>query len=154
MSKEVITTALLVIATVVAVTVFTASMLPSVRDLLNAYSSLTNKLSDRVKTDIKIIFIKVNDTELTFWVKNIGTNRIPLPMLNLSDVFVVSNNVSYHFTLSDSSISYVIENNDGDNYWESGETLRITINLSLSSDDYLLIFVLYNGVKTSDVFSK
>ena len=154
MSKEVITTSLLVIATVVAVTIFAASMLPSVRDLLNAYSSLTNKLNDRVRTDIKIIFIKVNDTTLTFWAKNIGTNRIPLSLLNFSDVFIVSSDSSYHFVFSDSNVSYVIENNDGDDYWESGETLKVVIDVSLSSDDYSLIFVLYNGVKTSDVFSK
>ncbi len=154
MTREVITNALLVIATVVAVSIFTTAMIPSVRDMSNTYYSLTSKLGERVGTDIKIIFVEVDDTHLTFWVKNIGSSRIAVPLLNLSDVFIVSNTTSYHFTLSSSSVSYTIENGDGDNYWEDGETLKVDISVSLESGDYTLTFVLYNGVEDSEIFSR
>ncbi|ADB58437.1 hypothetical protein [Archaeoglobus profundus] len=154
MTREVITNALLVIATVVAVSIFTTAMIPSIRDMSNTYYSMTSKLGERVGTDIRIIFIESTDTSLTFWVKNIGTSRIAVPLLNLSDVFIVSNSTSYHFTLSDSSVSYSIENGDGDNYWEEGETLRVNIDVSLPSGSYILNFVLYNGVGDSEVFSR
>ncbi len=154
MSKEVIVTALLVIATVVAVSIFIASMLPAIYDLSDTYASITNKLSNRIGTDIRVIFIKVNSSNVTFWAKNIGYNRISASMLNLSDVFIVSSNQSYHMTFSDSRISYNIENGDGDDYWEYGETLKVSINVSLDSGEYILTFVLYNGVKTSEIFSR
>lgn len=154
MTREVITNALLVIATVVAVSIFTTAMIPSVRDMSNTYYSLTTKLKERVGTDIKIIFVEVTDNSLTFWVKNIGSNRIAVSLLNLSDVFIVSNTTSYHFTLSDSNVSYTIENGDSDNYWEDGETLEVNVSVSLDSGEYTLTFVLYNGIEDSEIFSR
>lgn len=154
MTREVITNALLVIATVVAVSIFTTAMIPSVRDMSNTYYSLTSKLGERVGTDIKIIFVEVTDSSVTFWVKNVGSKKIAVPLLNLSDVFIVSNSTAYHYTLSDSNVSYTIENGDGDNYWEDGETLRVDVSVSLANGDYTLTFVLYNGIEDSEIFSR
>ena len=152
MVREVIATYILVIATVIAVSSVSLAIIPTVRDLANSYISISENLNERVKTDIDIIFIKANDTTLTVWLKNTGDTVISKDLIAMSDIFVVSKNSSYHFSLS--SATYKITNGDGDEYWEKGETLMVQIDVSLPSNEYLLTFVLYNGVKVNEVFSR
>ncbi|HIP58130.1 MAG TPA: hypothetical protein EYH00_02345 [Archaeoglobus profundus] len=151
MSKEVIVSALLVITSVVAVSIFATTMIPTISKMANTYSSLTTNLNEKISTDIEIIFVKANNSSVTFWVKNVGLHKIPISLLNLSDVFIISNNTMLHYTLSD--LNYVIENGDNDEYWEYGETLKVNVNIALNSGNYLLIFVLYNGIKDIETFS-
>jgi len=151
MSKEVIVSALLVITSVVAVSIFATTMIPTISKMANTYSSLTTNLNEKISTDIEIIFVKANKSSVTFWVKNVGLHKIPISLLNLSDVFIISNNTMLHYTLSD--LNYVIENGDNDEYWEYGETLKVNVNIALNSGNYLLIFVLYNGIKDIETFS-
>jgi len=151
MSKEVIVSALLVITSVVAVSIFATTMIPTISKMANTYSSLTTNLNEKISTDMEIIFVKANSSNITFWVKNVGLHRIPLSLLNLSDVFIISNNTMLHYTLS--NLNYVIENGDNDEYWEYGETLKVNIDVTLDSGNYLLIFVLYNGIKDTETFS-
>ena len=161
MAREVISTSILMIATVVAVTAAIMVILPTVKDLAHSYSSVSGNLNDRIETDMDIIFVKVVNTSTTvsvyFWVKNTGSKRIDMDLLNLSDIFFTSGSVYLHFTTSDSNVDMVIENGDGDRYWEKGETLRVTVQdidaTQMPEDEYLLTFVLYNGVKSSDYFS-
>ncbi len=152
MVREVIATYILVIATVIAVSSVSMAILPTVRDLANSYISVSENLNERVKTDVDIIFIKANDTTLTVWLKNTGDTVISKDLIAMSDIFVVSNDSSYHFALS--SATYEITNGDGDEYWEKGETLMVQIDVSLPSNEYLLTFVLYNGIKVNEVFSR
>ncbi len=158
MSREVISISILLIATVVAVSVMVMAIIPTIRDLAHTYSSVAENLNEKVKTNIKIIFIKAvqNGTavDVYFWVKNTGETKINFDLIARSDIFITSTSVFLHFTAGDSSVSYIIENGDGDNYWEKSETLRFNVTgLSLSSDEYTLTFVLYNGVKASNCFS-
>ncbi len=161
MAREVISTSILMIATVVAVTAAIMVILPTVKDLAHSYSSVSGNLNDRVETDMDIIFVKVTNTSTTvnvyFWVKNTGSKRLDMDALKLSDIFITSSSTYLHFTPSDNDVSLTIENGDGDNYWEKGETLRVAIQnidaTQMPEDEYLLTFVLYNGVKASDYFS-
>ncbi len=152
MVREVIATYILVIATVVAASTVSMAIIPTIRDLATSYISVSENLNERVKTSIDIIFIGTNNTSVTVWLKNTGDTVIPLDLVNMSDIFIVSNNASYHFSLSTATCRIV--NGDGDKYWEKGETLEVVLNVSLPSNEYLLTFVLYNGVKVSDVFSR
>lgn len=152
MSKEVIATSILVIATVIAVSSISMAILPTIRDLGNSYISVSENLNERVKTNVDIIFVNANDTTLTVWLKNTGDTVISKDLIAMSDIFIVSKNSSYHFSLS--SATYDITNGDGDEYWEKGETLMVQIDVDLPSDEYLLTFVLYNGVKVNEVFSR
>jgi len=151
MSKEVIVSALLVITSVVAVSIFATTMIPTISKMANTYSSLTTNLNEKISTDIEIIFVKANESNVIFWVKNVGLHRIPTSLLNLSDIFIISNNTMLHYTLS--NLNYVIENGDNDEYWEYGETLKVNIDVTLDSGNYFLIFVLYNGIKDTETFS-
>jgi len=151
MSKEVIVSALLVITAVVAVSIFATTMIPTIGKIANTYSSLTTNLNEKISTDIEIIFVKANSSGVTFWVKNVGLYRIPKSFLNLSDVFIISNATMHHYTLS--NLNYVIENGDNDEYWEYGETLKVEANITLDKGNYILMFVLYNGIKDTETFS-
>ncbi len=157
MAREVISTSILLIATVVAVSAAIMVILPAIKDLSHAYTSVAENLNERVETDIEIIFVKAVDNgtavDVHFWVKNTG-RTIHLDLVANSDIFITSQSSFLHLTLRDDSVSYALENGDGDDYWEKGETLRVSArNLQLNSGEYELTFVLYNGVKACDWFS-
>ncbi|MDI9610105.1 MAG: hypothetical protein QFX36_02130 [Archaeoglobales archaeon] len=154
MAKEVVTTSILMIAAVVAVSVAITVMMPAVRDLAHSYTSVSGKLSDKVQTDAEIIFIRASEiggrTQVDFWLKNLGKS-INADLLYKGDIFIYSDNYYGHFTNFDVSI----ENGDGDNYWERGETAKISLLIDGTlSGDYTLTYVFYNGVKISDIFSR
>lgn len=161
MAKEVIATSILMIATVVAVSVFITFALPTISSLGHTYSSVAESLNEKVSTDVEIIFIRVTNNSgvltLDFWVKNLGSKNFDSATIEMSDIFITSSNRYLHYSLSDSLASYTVQNGDGDSFWEKGETLRVTLSgisaEEMPSDKYLLTLVLYNGFRTSDYFS-
>lgn len=161
MAREVISTSILMIATVIAVTAAIMVILPAVKDLAHSYTSVSGNLNEKVETDMDIIFVKVVDNTTTlsvyFWIKNTGSTKLNLDLLRMSDIFFTSSTNYLHFTGSSPSVSFSIENGDGDEYWERGETLKVSVvdinPTNMPEDEYLLTFVLYNGVKASDYFS-
>ncbi|MEM1576978.1 MAG: hypothetical protein QXU17_00525 [Archaeoglobaceae archaeon] len=154
MAKEVVTTSILMIAAVVAVTVAISVMMPAVRDLAHSYTSVSGKLSDRIETDAEIIFTRTSDSEgnttIDFWIKNLG-KAINADLLSKGDIFIYSDNYYKHVT----NFSVSIENGDGDNSWERGETAKISLTVEGTlSGDFTIVYVFYNGVKVSDIFSR
>lgn len=154
MAKEVVTTSILMIAAVVAVTVAITVMMPAVRDLAHSYTSVSGKLSDRIETDAEIIFTRTSDlggnTTIDFWIKNLG-KAINSDLLSKGDIFIYSDNYYKHVT----NFHVSIENGDGDNSWERGETAKISLTIEGTlSGDFTLVYVFYNGVKVSDIFSR
>ncbi|AKB33310.1 hypothetical protein MSSIH_2620 [Methanosarcina siciliae HI350] len=156
MSKEVITSAILVIVSVIAAVAFVNAVLPSVYGLSESYSSVARSMEDQFKTDIDIIFIYPDGNDVYVWIKNVGSSDIPLSKLQYCDVFIVSSSGYWNPGLEAASApswDYTLENGDGDT-WNRGETIKVTIALdALPSDIYKLTFFLYNGVSTSDTFS-
>jgi len=154
MAKEVVTTSILMIAAVVAVTIAITVMMPAVRDLAHSYTSVSGKLSDRIQTDAEIIFVRTSEvgssTRIDVWIKNLGKS-INVGLLEKGDIFITSDNYYRHIT----NFSVSIENGDSDSYWERGETAKISFILEDAlSGDYTITYVFYNGVKISDVFSR
>ncbi len=162
MAREVISTSILIIATVVAVSAAIMVILPTVRDLSHSYVSVAGNLNEKVETDMEIIFIKVvpgtTTVDVYFWVKNTGNTKLDTDLINMSDIFITSDSSFLHFTANDARVNFTVQNGDGDEYWEKGETLNVVISglsqdTELPPNEYVLTFVLYNGVKTSDSFS-
>lgn len=157
MSGNVITVALLTIASVVAATIMINSVYPSIGDMAGAFSSSARVTSERIQTDIKIIN-EVNNSDLVYvWVKNTGTKKIDLSLVEKTDVFFGKVN-SFQFIPYNSSTqpgwNYTVANGDGDDYWDTYETIKLTINYStLSSGEYYINIVTYNGETASDYFS-
>lgn len=157
MSKEVITSAILVIVSVIAAVAFVNAILPSVYGLSESYSSVAQSMEDQFKTDIDIIFVYSDGNNIYVWIKNVGSSNIPLSQLEYSDVFIMSSsdycNPGFE-SVSNPSWSYTLANGEGDT-WNRGETIKATITLDALplSEIYKITFFLYNGVSTSDTFS-
>ncbi|HIH74271.1 MAG TPA: hypothetical protein HA306_03105 [Methanosarcina sp.] len=156
MSKEVITSAILVIVSVIAAVAFVNAILPSVYGLSDSYSSVARNMEDQFKTDIDIIFIYPDGDNVYVWIKNVGSSNIPLSQLQYCDVFIMSSSGYWNpefESVSNPSWEFTLENGDGDT-WNRGETIKASIKLdNLPSDIYKITFFLYNGVSTSDTFS-
>jgi len=156
MSKEVITSAILVIVSVIAAVAFVNAILPSVYGLSESYSSVARSMEDQFKTDIDIIFIYPDGNSVSVWIKNVGSSNIPLSQLQFCDVFIMSSSGYWNpgfESASNPSWDFTLENGDGDT-WDRGETIKASITLdNLPSDLYQITFFLYNGVSTSDTFS-
>lgn len=164
MAKEVIVTAILLIASIIAVVAFVNAVIPSVYDLSYSYNSLADNLGDQFKTAIDIIFIHASSTDnvsvVTIWIKNVGSTNIPISKLNYSDVFVLSSSNYWNPVFGSSenpSWNYIIVNGKGGDTWNRGETLKATIYFNKGSlpanTATQVTFFLYNGVSASDKFS-
>jgi archaeal flagellar protein FlaG len=159
MAKEVIVTAILVIASVVAVVAFVNAVIPSVYDLSNSYSSLADNMGDQVKSAIDIVFIYPDTAEknVSVWIKNVGSTNIPLSKLGYSDVFVLSSSNYWNPGFESStkpSWNYTVVNGRGGDTWNRGETIKVSIYFdNMPSNTTQITFFLYNGVSTSDKFS-
>jgi flagellar protein FlaG len=160
MAKEVIVTAILLIASVVAVVAFVDAIIPSVYDLSNSYSSLADNMGDQFKSAIDIVFIYPDPSgnNVSVWVKNVGSTNIPLSKLRYCDIFVLSSSNYWNPRFESSttpSWNYTLVNGNGDT-WNRGETIKASIyfdNGSLPSNTTQITFFLYNGVSASDKFS-
>ena len=157
MSKEVITTAILMIASIVAVVAFVNAVLPAVYGLSESYTSLSRNMENQLKTDINVIFIYPEDNNVSVWIKNVGSSSIPFSQLQYSNVFVFSSSGYWDANFESGTLpswDYTLENGDGNDYWNRGETLKLTIDFQdLEPGTYKLNFFLYNGVSASDTFS-
>ena len=164
MAKEVIVTAILLIASIVAVVVFVDAIIPSVYDLSSSYSSLADNMGDQFKTAIDIVFIHPDTTEtagnsVSVWIKNVGSTNIPLSKLRYSDMFLLSSSgcLNPGFESNTTPLwDYTVVNGKGGDTWNQGETIKATINFgstALPSNTTQVTFFLYNGVSASDKFS-
>jgi len=157
MAREVITASLLIIASVVAVAAMVNAVFPSIHKMTNSFDSLSSNMKEKIETNIDIIFINTNNSLLYLWVKNTGISKIPLDYFNKTDIFVYSSTNYWHAVFKGSTNpkwDYSIENGDGDNYWDQGETIEITVEFdTLPADEYKVNLILYNGLSVTDKFS-
>ncbi|MBE0516096.1 MAG: hypothetical protein IBX41_01725 [Methanophagales archaeon] len=161
MSETAITTAIITIACVICAGMLISAIYPAMHRATSSVISTSEKLGERIETSIDIIAEATNDTSqhAYIWVKNIGASEIP--QVENSDVFFGKINEFQRIPFNSSPSapapcwSYVIENDDGNQRWDVGETLKITINSStpLTSGNYYVKIILYNGVSAEDKFS-
>ncbi|KKH45841.1 hypothetical protein [Methanosarcina sp. 1.H.A.2.2] len=159
MSGETISAAIITIASVICATAFVAAVFPPILGSSTPVISSTDALSDRIKTEVKIIHEEYNsgDSEVYIWVKSVGTNRIFESQIMNSDLFFGENGnflrVPYNATGASNTWTYTLETGD-DSTWDIGETLRITVHVPLSSgSEYFVKFISYNGISTDDYFT-
>ncbi len=161
MAKEVIVTAILLIASVIAVVAFVDAVIPSVYDLSNSYSSLADNMGDQFKTAIDIVFVYPNPAgnNVSVWIKNVGSTNIPLSKLGYCDIFVLSSSNYWNPRFESStypSWNYTLVNGKSGDTWNRGETIQASIyfdNGSMPRNTTQITFFLYNGVSASDKFS-
>jgi flagellar protein FlaG len=163
MSSESIVTALFLISAVIAAGVLISAIFPAIYRTADTFGSVSHESDVQMRTDIKIVnyfcTITGEDQYAKIWLKNIGTYRMGTAEIDDSDIFFGQ---SGNFERLPIYGHYNTEEL-GNNFWDPGETLTITIHKSDLTDencwpstednDAYFAIVLPNGVRRSVEFA-
>lgn len=154
MSSDTFTTAMFLIASIIAAAVLLNAVFPVIYTMTGTFSQSSHEADQRIRTDIKIINTFAKSGTAQIWMKNIGTSRISYNEINMSDVFIGAPGDFESVPVKVGSLggngwSYqVLE--DTNSWWESGETLHLTVEsakIPTSKGDIVYVqFVSVNGV--------
>ena len=153
--EKVITTSLLLIASVIAATALINAVLPAANKSSGALLAANSVAADRIKTDIEIVHASGNDTsnKITLWVKNIGTKNI-VP-ISASDVILITPSdvlrLPYVSGCSSECWDYFIEDSGSD--WKQSVTVKFTLSTSVTTGVYTITLSVVNGVSAVKDFS-
>jgi archaellum component FlaF (FlaF/FlaG flagellin family) len=153
-----ITTALLIIAGIICSIFLFNSVYPMISRSSSAMVSMTEKIDDRMQTQVDIVHAASSSDGLSvyIWVKNVGSSRIFA--IEQSDVFLgpEGNYLRIPYTASAEGSypqwSYSIEN---DTEWKTGATVKITVTYDTppASGTYYVKVVIPNGIAAEYYFS-
>ena len=152
---KVITTAMLVIASIVAALALTNAVLPATGKSASALVTANKTAADRIRTDIAIVHATGDATndKVTVWVKNIGTQSIK--PITASDVFLTTPTdvlrLPYNASCSTGCWNYSIEGSSAD--WLQAVTVKFTIKTSIDTGNYNVSVAVVNAVKDEKDFS-
>jgi flagellar protein FlaG len=162
LSGESISSAILTIASVICAFAFVSAVYPSVISAGDPIMSRTDAMGDQIMTDIEILHeaTGAEGTEIHVWVKNVGCKEISSGIIPESDLFFGEAGNFERIPYDENGIlvpgwNYLIEQNKDDN-WDKGETLRIKIklvDLPVSGEKYFIKFNTYNGVSEEAYFT-
>ena len=153
--EKVITTALMLIASVIAATALINAVLPAANKSSGALLAANSVAADRIKTDIEIVHASGNDTsnKITLWVKNIGTKNI-VP-ISASDVILTTPSdilrLPYVSGCSSECWDYSVEDSGSD--WKQSVTVKFTLSTSVSTGVYSITISVVNAVSAVRDFS-
>jgi flagellar protein FlaG len=160
MSSDTFTTAMFLIASIIAAAVLLNAVFPVIYTMTGTFSQSSHEADQRIRTDIKIINTYAKSGTGQIWMKNIGTNRISYNEINSSDVFIGApgdfESVSFKEGLLDGNGWNYQVPEDTNTYWDPGETLHVTVENSkipTSKGDIVYFqFVSENGVVRATEF--
>ena len=155
--EKTITTALLVIASIVATVALINAILPAAGKGTGALLTANSSAADRIKTDIDIVFASGNSTgdEITFWAKNVGSNTIDA--IRDSDIFLTTPTdvLRVPYTAdsgSDPRWDYSLEGSATD--WDQTATLKVILYLAAGETGiHTIRMAVYNAVTAEKEFS-
>ena len=151
-----ISTALFVIAGIIASMALINAVVPAVGRGSSALLMANSEASDRIKTDLEIIF-STGDTstnEIVFWAKNVGTN--PIKPIDVSDIFLTTPTTALRVPYTGSAAAdprwdYLIENGTE---WTKTVTIKVTLHMdTLSTGLHSITMISYNSVSDTEEFS-
>lgn len=157
---KVITSALLIIASVVAAMALINAVIPAVGKSSSALLQANSSAADRIRTDIEIVHVgtdtsPVGEDQIIVWVKSVGPNTIDL--IDSTDIFLTTptsvKRISYAADGSPESWNYIIENGS---VWTQAVTVRMTLHLtdaSVAAGAYTISVNVYNSVNATKDFS-
>jgi len=155
--EKVITTALLVIASIVAAMALINAVLPALGKSSSALATANSEAAARIKTDIEIIY-STGDTAgtVTAWAKNVGTQVIR--SIKDSDVIIIKpsaaggvKRLSYVAGCTSECWDFTIE--DSKTAWISAVTVKFTLTTTVTSGSYTISIAAPNGVTATKDFS-
>ena len=154
--EKTITTALLVIASIVAAVALINALIPAAGKGSGALVAANEVAANRIKTDVEIVFATGNtgDSKIIFWAKNVGSNTIQ--PIEESDIFLTTpttiQRIPYGAPSGTPYWDYVIE--DGASAWTQAATVKVTLNMvSVATGLHQVTITVYNAVSTEKDFS-
>lgn len=128
MGSETFTTAMFLIASIIAAAVLINAAFPVIYTMSGTFSSSAKEADDRIRTDVKIINTYANTGgEARIWIKNIGNSRISLAEISGADIFIGAPGDFERVARGSWSVEILEDTN---NYWEYGETLYLHVQSS------------------------
>ena len=155
--EKVITTALLVIASVVAAMALINAVLPALGKSSSALATANKKAAERIRTDIDVVHATGDTTgTITVWVKNVGDQVIR--SVKDSDVIITKptaaggvKRLSYVAGCSSECWDFTIE--DSASAWITAVTVKFMLTTSVTSGSYSISVAAPNGVTAAKDFS-
>jgi len=105
------------------------------------------------RCDIIYAHSSSGSTTVKLWVKNTGFKDLPRELIEKSEIIILGGSKVYYLLHGDSSNSWsykLLNDSDDDSRWDPSETIEVEVRLSasLTSGDYYLKFVLFNGAES------
>ena len=105
------------------------------------------------RCDIIYAHSSSGSTTVKLWVKNTGFKDLPRELIEKSEIIILGRSKVYYLLHGDSSNSWsykLLNDSDDDSRWDPSETIEVEVRLSasLTSGDYYLKFVLFNGAES------
>lgn len=157
---KVITSGLLIIASIVAAIALINAVIPAMNESSGALLSANSSASDRIRTDIEVVHV-ASDTssgsedQIIVWVKNVGPKKIDA--IESSDIFLeMPSTVKQLSHGSGSGSEYWTYDIENGSEWTQGVTLKMTAHLddgSVTAGTYTVTVSLYNAVTATKDFS-
>ena len=152
--SQTITTAMLVIASLIAAIALINAVLPATGKSASALAAANSEAARRIKTDIDIIYATGNTSgTITIWVKNVGTQVIR--SVEDSDIFIIKptgvSRLSYVSGCSSECWDYELA--DSKSAWTTAVTVKFTVTTSVSTGSYSVSIAAPNGVTAVKDFS-
>lgn len=152
---QAITTAMMVIASIIAAIALINAVLPAMGKSSSALAVANKDAAERIKTDVEIIHATgdVSGT-VTVWVKNIGAQVIRLPAA--SDIIVTKPSGSvarlpYEDGCNSECWDYILE--DSATFWKTAVTVKFTLTTAVAVGSYSITVAVSNGVSATKDFS-
>ena len=150
MASSIVSEGIVLVAVVIAAAALSQVFLTSMAGLEHGTLSMSDRLSDKMKTSIDVISaVNTSSTTVKVWVKSTGTSIIPSTVVEMSDIVFGRIGEYSHIQYAESGPgwAFTLLNSDDTN-WQDSETIEITITTSsdLEKGDYYFRFNTYNGV--------
>ena len=152
---KVITSSLLIIASVVAAMTLINAVMPALGKSSGALLTANSVAAKRIKTDIDIIHASGNDSAetITVWVKNVGSE--PISPISSSDVILTTPTTVSRLTYTAGCVSdcwdYTIE--DSGTSWVKASTVKFTIKTTVSTGAFTVSISVPNAALAEKDFS-
>ena len=152
--EKAITTALLLIASIIAALALVNAVIPAMGKSASALAMANSQTADRIRTDIEIIHATGNTNRtITVWVKNVGTKVIE-PVTSSDVILTTPSTVSslpYVSGCSSECWDYSWEG--GASEWTQAVTVKFTLKTTVSAGLYTLTLSSPNAASASKDFS-
>jgi flagellar protein FlaG len=134
MSSDTFTTAIFLIAAVLAAAVLVNAFFPVIYSATSTFTKSSHTADERLRTDVKVIntFAGAGTQEAKIWMKNIGSTQIAAANIGNADIFVGAPSDFELVTYvagdpANHQWNYTILE-DANQYWDEGETICIEVN--------------------------